>query len=194
MGGNQLNRAISSALDVLGVSIECDVKDRYRYYISGDNSLKATELMLSSFSINQLMTEGGNLRERILLEEVPSGQFFLPTIIEAMSKGKAMELDYKKFSDSEPYTCFIEPYCVKLSQQRWYLLARKNHSSHLQLFALDRMQQLRILEDVDFQIPEYFSGCGFPDSRVFLIEGLFCPLFRSLYHYQSGYRDHPDQG
>ena len=113
--------------------------------------------MLSSFSINQLMTEGGNLRERILLEEVPSGQFFLPTIIEAMSKGKAMELDYKKFSDSEPYTCFIEPYCVKLSQQRWYLLARKNHSSHLQLFALDRMQQLRILEDVDFQIPEYFS-------------------------------------
>ncbi len=135
---NQLNRAISSALDVLGVSIECDVKDRYRYYISGDNSLKATELMLSSFSINQLMTEGGNLRERILLEEVPSGQFFLPTIIEAMSKGKAN--------------------CVKLSQQRWYLLARKNHSSHLQLFALDRMQQLRILEDVDFQIPEYFSS------------------------------------
>lgn len=167
---NQLNRAISSALDVLGVSIECDVKDRYRYYISGDNSMKATELMLSSFSIKHLMTEEGNLRERILLEEVPSGQFFLPTIIEAMSKGKAMELDYKKFSDSEPYTCFIEPYCVKLSQQRWYLLARKNHSSHLQLFALDRMQQLRILEDVDFKIPEYFSSKDY-----------FAPYF-GIYH------------
>ena len=62
---NQLNRAISSALDVLGVSIECDVKDRYRYYISGDNSLKATELMLSSFSSYVLFTEGGDLRERI---------------------------------------------------------------------------------------------------------------------------------
>lgn len=155
---NQLNRAISSALDVLGVAIECDVKDRYRYYIAGDDSLKATEWMLSSYSVNQLITEGSNVRERILLEEIPSGQFFLPTIIEAMSKGKAMELDYKKFSDSEPYTCFIEPYCVKLSQQRWYLLARKNRSSHLQLFALDRMLQLRILEDVDFQIPDYFSS------------------------------------
>ena len=155
---NQLNRAISSALDVLGVSIECDVKDRYRYYIAGDNSMKATELMLSSFSIKHLMSEETAVRERILLEEVPSGQFFLPTIIEAMSKGKAIELDYKKFSDSKPYTCFAEPYCVKLSQQRWYLLARKDHSSHLQLFALDRMQQLRILENVDFQIPEYFSS------------------------------------
>ena len=71
---NQLNRAISSALDVLGVSIECDVKDRYRYYISGDNSLKATELMLSSFSINQLMTEGGNLRSKRFLP----ANFFCP--------------------------------------------------------------------------------------------------------------------
>jgi len=154
---NQLIRAISSALDVLGVSIECDVKDSYRYYISGNNSLKATEWLMSSFSINQLVTDGSNLRDRILLEEIPSGQFYLSTIIEAMSKAKAMELDYKKFADSEPYTCFIEPYCVKLSQQRWYLLARKDHRPHLQVFALDRMQQLRILEDVNFQIPDDFS-------------------------------------
>jgi len=153
---NQLNRAISSALDVLGVSIECDLKDQYRYYIAGNDSLKATEWLLSSYSVNQLVSEGSNLRERIMFEEIPSGQFFLTTIIEAMSRGKAMELDYKKFFDSEPYTCFIEPYCVKLSQQRWYLLARKDHSSHLQVFALDRMQQLRILEEVDFQIPEFF--------------------------------------
>lgn len=154
---NQLIRAISSALDVLGVSIECDVKDNYRYYISGNDSLKATEWLMSSFSINQLVADGSKLRERILLEEIPSGQFYLSTIIEAMSKGKAMELDYKKFADSEPYTCFVEPYCVKLSQQRWYLLARKDHRSHLQVFALDRIQQLRILEDVDFQAPEDFS-------------------------------------
>ncbi len=154
---NQLTRAISSALDVLSISIECDVKDSYRYYISGNNSLKATEWLLSSFSINQIVSEKGNLRDRILLEEIPSGQSFLSTIIEAMSKGKALELDYKKFADSEAYTCFIEPYCIKLSQQRWYLLARKDHRSHLQVFALDRMQQLRILENVDFQVPDHFS-------------------------------------
>ena len=99
---HQLVRAISSAFDVLGVSIECDVKDSYRYYISGNESLKATEWLVSSFSINQLMNEGTELRHRILLEEIPSGQFFLPTIIEAMRKGKALELDYKKFADSEP--------------------------------------------------------------------------------------------
>jgi len=154
---NQLTRAISSALDVLSVSIECDVKDSYRYYISGNDSLKATEWLMSSFSINQIVAEKSNLRERILLEEIPSGQFFLSTIVEAMSKGKAMELDYKKFADSEPYTCFIEPYCIKLSQQRWYLLACKDHRSHLQVFALDRMQQLRILENVDFQVPDHFD-------------------------------------
>ncbi len=158
---NQLNRAISSALDVLGVAIECDVRDGYRYYISGNESLKATEWLVSSFSINQLVADGSSIRERILLEEIPSGQYYLTPIIEAMSKGKAMELDYRKFADSEPYTCFIEPYCVKLSQQRWYLLARKDHLSHLQVFALDRIRQLRILEHEDFQLPDHFSPSAY---------------------------------
>lgn len=153
----QLLRAIRFVLDVLGVVIECDEKDSYRYYIAGNESLKATEWLVSSFSVNQLMSSQSDVRQRILLEDIPSGQYFLPTIIEAMSKGKAMELVYQKFVDSEAYTCLAEPYCVKLYQQRWYLLACKDHRPFLQVFALDRIQQLHILEQVDFHLPESFS-------------------------------------
>ena len=42
----RLQRAISSAFDVMGVAIECDIHDRYRYYIAAKYDLKATEEVL----------------------------------------------------------------------------------------------------------------------------------------------------
>lgn len=155
---SQMRHAISAALDSLGVVIECDRRDGFRYYIAANDNLRATEWLISSHAVNQVLTESDQVRERILLEEIPSGQHHLSTIIDAMTNGLAMEMDYQKFTDSEPYTCFIEPYCVKLSQQRWYLLACKDHRDHLQVFSLDRIQQLRILPDQPFKLPAGFSA------------------------------------
>lgn len=153
----RLQRAISAALDMLGVVIECDVRDGYRYYISANENLKATQWLISSQAIHQTITQSEQLRDRILLEEIPSGQHHLTTLISAMNRGKAIEMAYQKFADSEPVTAYVEPYCIKLSQQRWYLLGRKDHRDHLQVFALDRIQQLRILPDNDFVLPQGFS-------------------------------------
>lgn len=154
----QLQRAISAALDIMGIVIECERKNGYRYRIVSNENVKASEWLISSYTINQVVSASDSLRERILLEEAPTGQFHLSTIISAMKYGKALEMDYQKFADSEPVTCFIEPYCVKLSQLRWYLLACKDHRDHLQVFALDRIKQLRILFEQDFIPPASFSA------------------------------------
>lgn len=153
----KLKRTIDSAFELLGVVIECDLRDGYRYYIAGNENLKTAEWLISSHAINNVVVNSAHVRDRILLEEIPSGQHHLSIIVEALTKGKAIEMDYQKFEDSESYTCFVEPYCVKLSQQRWYLLGRKDHRDHLQVFALDRIRQLRILIDQDFQLPADFS-------------------------------------
>lgn len=157
MSRMKLNRLVNTALDMLGIVIECDRRDGYRYYIAANDNVKAAEWLISSHAISQVVTESVHLRDRILLEEIPSGQYHLSSIITAMDKGKALEMVYKKFADSESVTCFIEPYCIKLSQQRWYLLARKDHREYLQVFALDRIQQLRILNDQNFAPPADFS-------------------------------------
>ena len=155
---NQLRRAVSAALDTLGIVIECDRRDAYRYYIAANDNLKAAEWLISSQAIHQVVTESEQVRDRILLEEIPSGQHHLSTIVSAMTHAQAIEMVYCKFADSEPYTCYIEPYCIKLSQQRWYLLACKDHRPHLQVFALDRMQQLRILSGSHFMPPADFDA------------------------------------
>jgi predicted DNA-binding transcriptional regulator YafY len=52
-------------------------------------------------------------------------------------------MGYKKFSDSEPYSTLIEPYCLKLFHQRWYLLGKtERKKGNLGVFALDRMTEL----------------------------------------------------
>lgn len=157
----KLQRIIAAAQDILGVVIECDRRDGYRYYISANKSVKAAEWLISSHAINSMLFEDESVRDRILLEEIPSGQRHLNTIILAISHSKAIEVVYRKFADSEPETCFIEPYCVKISHLRWYLLGCKDHRPYLQVFALDRIQRMRILQDVDFEMPSSFSPQDF---------------------------------
>lgn len=155
---NQMRRAIISAREHLGIYIICDRKD-YSYSIELNRNNKAAELLLSSQAINQVFSHANSdqLRDRILLDGLPSGHFHLASILEAMTQGCALELIYQKFVDAESYTCFIEPYCVKLHEQRWYLLARKDHRDHLQVFALDRIQRINILYEVPFTLDPQFD-------------------------------------
>ena len=162
----RLSRMIDSAFELLGVVIECDRRDGYRYFIAANENLKAAEWLISSHAINDVILSSTQVRDRILLEEIPSGQHHLSLIVEAMRQGKALEMVYRKFADSDPYTCLVEPYCVKLSQQRWYLLACKDHRDHLQVFALDRIQQLTVLIDQPFTPPADFSPADYFANRL----------------------------
>lgn len=155
---NQLRRAIDSAQDQMGIYIGCNRSD-YTYFIEDSHNTKAAELLLSSQAISQVFAHSNSeqLRDRILLDGLPSGHYHLSSILEAMTQGCALELIYQKFADTEPYKCFIEPYCVKLHEQRWYLLARKDHRDHLQVFALDRIQRINILYEVPFTLDPQFD-------------------------------------
>lgn len=187
---SQMRHAISAALDSFGVVIECDRSDHFRYYIAANKNQRATEWLISSQAVNRVLGEDEAVRSQILLEEIPSGQFHLSSIIDAMSRRCALEMDYQKFSESSPYTCFIEPYCVKLSRQRWYLLARKDHRDHLQSFALDRILQLRVLFDQPFSPPADFSPHDYFKDFIGVFAGSeiqVCDVLIKANKFQSSY-------
>lgn len=80
--------------------------------------------MLQSLSLNSIMKEGTDLRDRIICEDIPSCQKWLPDIIAAMRDGKCMMMTYQSFTKEAPSTFEISPYCLKYFKQRWYILAR----------------------------------------------------------------------
>ena len=57
----------------------------------------------------------------------------------------------------EAKTFLIEPYCVKMSAQRWYMLARNVDYNYLRLYSLDRIEDVK-LTDAHFVLPKDFCA------------------------------------
>ena len=132
--------------DMFGIRIDCDTKDGYQYYISNSELLKNNSTqnwMLRTLTVNSLLLDGLSIKDQLLLEEIPAGLEHLETAINAIKDHHILQMSYKKFSDSEPYATLIEPYCLKLFHQRWYLLGKSERKGYkLAIYALDRMTEL----------------------------------------------------
>jgi predicted DNA-binding transcriptional regulator YafY len=104
-----------------------------------------------------LINESHKLKSRILFEQIPSGQRYLTPIIEAMRDERTLEMTYHSFWRDEPNTFEIEPYCVKVFKQRWYVVAYNPYYQALRIYSLDRIHNLRITE-TSFKLPKEFDS------------------------------------
>ena len=149
--------------DLFGVDISCK-KGTYRYYIDCEEDIDqggVRKWLLNTFAINNLINESHKMKQRIIFEEIPSGQKWLTTIIEAMRDGLKMEMTYHSFGKDTASTYPFEPYFVKVFKQRWYVIGK---SDKVRIHALDRIPNLVITEDKyempsDFIPEDYFQHC-----------------------------------
>ena len=113
--------------------------------------------MLNTFAVNNLINESHKLKRRILFEQIPSGQRYLTPIIEAMRDNLTLEITYQSFWRDEPHTFTIEPYCVKVFKQRWYVVAKSLYYNVVRIYSLDRIQNMRMTE-ILFKLPKDFHS------------------------------------
>ena len=152
--------------DMFGIYIECDRKNGFKYYIGNEYVLEEQSVqnwMLSTLSVSSLLAESMSLNERILLENIPSGGEKLKMVIKAMKESKKISITYRRYGGHATRTFDIEPYCIKLFGQRWYLLGRFADRG-LTTFSLDRMLEIKMSNekfklDEDFDAASYFSDC-----------------------------------
>ena len=146
--------------DLLNVEITCENHKEYSgytvKYINKIYRSNINEWVLSSLSINSQVSKEKKLYQRIQLEEIPSGQKYLQPIIEAMKKNRVIKFPYQKFNDEKPKTRTLEPYCVKVSERRWYVVGLVRDENKLKTFALDRFKDIEITKQ-RFQFPKTFS-------------------------------------
>ena len=162
IGGSPLTRASfyrhrDAILNMFGIIIECD-KKTYEYYIANPEELEHNSIerwMLSTLTVNTVLSDSASLKDRILLENVPKGEEFLQTIIQAMRSGHRLRMGYQKFG-SDAYTKTICPYAVRRWEQRWYLLAL-NDENNIRKYALDDRMTMIEQTDETFVMPEDFS-------------------------------------
>lgn len=161
--------------ELFGIQIECRKSDN-TYHIADRSELKDAagfkRWVFDALSLSNQLSESSALRDRVLLEDNPSGQEFVAAILEAMRNSKMMTFSYKPFwaEDGRVSNLYhVEPYALKYFKRRWYLLG-KYGDNPLRVYALDRMLDIDI-EFEDFTLPADFDAAGFFNSCFGIIVG-----------------------
>lgn len=149
----------SGILDLFGILIDCEQRGGYHYYIANPKELSEGKLrtwLLNTYGTAETLSSNLSIHDRILTENIPSSQDHLSTVLEAMKSNNMLHITFKAFTMKEPKRFLVEPYCVKMSAQRWYMLARNTEHKNLRLYSLDRIETVEI-SNTRFVLPDDFS-------------------------------------
>ena len=142
--------------EIFDVNIECN-KSTNKYYIENAEDLNSNSIrawLLSTFTVSNLIQESAGIKERVLLENVPSGQKFLNTVLESIKENVQLQVEYKSYHEENSTTFILSPYFIKLFKQRWYLIGR---SDKIRIYALDRIMSIE-KTDEHFSLPDNFNA------------------------------------
>ena len=153
--------------EMFGLIIENENSGQYRFFIQNADDLRNGSMrswLFNTLTVSNLMMESASIKDKILFEEIPDGQQFLPVILEVLKKNTVLEMTYQSFWRDEANTFTVEPYCLKAFKQRWYLLAHSPYLDKMMIYALDRVHELEPTAlhfdyPEDFVAEEYFEDC-----------------------------------
>ena len=151
---------------VFAIDIEYDARTRC-YYIENIDDVQSNAIyryLLSTFHVQGLSELALKHKDKVVLEDAPSGVEHLHTILEAIDKGQVAEFDYHSFSKQTVTRHQLIPCFVKAWEQRWYLVAEPLERKTPSVYALERISNLRLVPEEqhpsDGVTPQtYFDAC-----------------------------------
>ena len=138
------------------------------YYIEDIEEFGKNELikwLLNSFSISNIIQESKEIKDRIILDEVPSAQSFLAEIIKVIRENKILIMTYHPFWSPTPLEIEFYPYFVKLFNRRWYVYGRTETEEKVKVYALDRIKKLTAT-NITFVFPVDFEAAEFLNASI----------------------------
>ena len=157
--------------DMFGIDIVNENRGEYRYYISNVEDISKNGLrywLYNTFCVSNALANSQSIKDRIILEYVPSGQDYLQPIIEAMKENRVLNITYHSYWKDEENNFDVQPFCVKLFRQRWYMVGRSTYSYYYEkgprIYSLDRINSLHVTNET-FELPkdwdanQYFTSC-----------------------------------
>ena len=154
------NNHREAVAEVFGIEIACN-RSTNRYYIDAGESAvdkrQSVDWLVNTFTVNNLLSLGKErLSGRVAVEDIPSGQKHLVTVMQAMLDNAVMELRYRKYLSDEEEVRHIRPYAVKEFEKRWYIVAFSEEAEALRVYAMDRILSLAPTGD-RFKMPKGFQ-------------------------------------
>ena len=146
--------------ELFDIRIRCN-RSTSRYFISGaagmEDSDASAAWLINTFTVNEMLSlSRERLSGRVSVEDIPSGQRYLTAIIGAMTENSELKIAYRKYTSDEVSEYTLQPYAVKESARRWYLVAWCHEREAVRVYGLDRIvnlehtgRQFRMPQDFD---------------------------------------------
>jgi predicted DNA-binding transcriptional regulator YafY len=155
--------------DIFGLYVENERCGDYRYSIENIEDITEGGLqswLFNTFAVSNALTGCMGIKDRIQLEYVPSGELYLQPIIDAMKENRVINITYKSYWEDSQKNYDVQPLCLKLFRQRWYVIVRKNvarKDAKIWICGLDRILSLQKTEETftmpkDWDVDAYFDG------------------------------------
>ena len=164
--------------DVFGIKIACN-RSTNRYFIEysddvADDNEEAAWL-INTFTVNNMLSLGKErLSGRIAVEDIPSGHRHLTSVMDAMTEGLELRIEYQKYTSSSSQKYTLWPYAVKEFAKRWYIIAYCVERKGLRVYGLDRVLNLKLTGE-NFTMPKNFDV-----NEIFATSfGIYIPEDRS---------------
>lgn len=153
--------------EMFGLVIENENCGEYRYYIENADDFEKGSMrswLFDTLTVTNLMMDNMNIKNKILLEGPVDDKEYLPIILKALQNNKQLYMTYQSYWRDEANSFEVEPYCIKVFKQRWYLVARSPYYDKIMIYALDRIKDLEETNEgfeypKDFDAAEYFDDC-----------------------------------
>ena len=164
-----LKRWFNTIETLFGIDISNENCGEYRYYIDNIEDIDDGGLqswLFKTFTVSNALTGCMSIKDRIQLEYVPSGDLYLQPIIDAMKENRVLNITYKSYWKDRESNYDVQPLCLKLFRQRWYVIVRKDDAgddAKIWICGLDRILSLE-KTDKTFTMPKnwdvqaYFDG------------------------------------
>lgn len=174
MSVRTFKRWLNNIGDIFGLYVENERCGDYRYFIENIEDINEGGLqswLFNTFTVSNALTGCMGIKDRIQLEYVPSGELYLQLIIDAMKENRVLNMTYKSYWRDKEKNYDVQPLCLKLFRQRWYVIVHGNdgeEDTRIWICALDRILSLQKTE-MTFTMPKEWDVESYFDGFIGLI-------------------------
>ena len=147
----------TSIAETFNIEIVCDFRNYFTYHIEDyDKMDNLKSWLMDVLSIDSMLKDHKNLQDRIVLQDTPSKDYYLSTILEAVKENRKLLIRYQHYYSSTPEDICLSPYFVKHYERRWYVAGPSDlYPEEATTFCLDRILDLKLSDEV-FDYPSDF--------------------------------------
>lgn len=159
MSRRTFQRDLQEILSIFNIEIRYDFSERVYRIVEEEDQRDMNNRMLEALDILNLCNMSDKASPFVVFEKRrPRGTENFNGLLHAIQNRKVIRFTYEKFWDGIRQQREADPYALRESGNRWYLLARDHKDDRLKTFGLDRITELHLQ-------PRGYSPAAGPDPH-----------------------------